>query len=289
MKEKKSQEKKCLLGAHMSISGGIHKSIERAEKIGCTTMQIFSKNNKSWFAKPFLEEEIKNFKTLLKKSNLSQIMVHTSYLINLASSNKVVEKKSVDSLKQELERCEQLEIPYLVLHPGSHTGQGEEAGIKQVAKNLDIVLKNRSGKTKILLETMAGQGTSVGHLFEQLKKIITHCSSKKLVKVCLDTCHIFAAGYDIRTEKGFYETIEKFDKTLGISKLKAIHLNDSKTDFFSKKDRHENLFLGKIPKKIFKIIMNEPRFAKIPKILETPATSLKTYEKEIKMLKKMCE
>lgn len=274
---------KILVGAHISTAGGLNKAIERAESIGCTTMQIFTKNNKSWFGKKITKEEEERFKEILKKSNLSKIMAHSSYLINLASSNEEVESKSVTALKHELHRCEQLEIPYLIFHPGSHTGQGEEKGIKQVTKNINKVLSSANGKTKLLLETMAGQGTSIAHTLEQIKTIIKNLENKKLVGICLDTCHMFAAGYDFSSEKAYTETINKWIKGVGIRKINAIHLNDSKTELGSKKDRHENLGLGYIPKKIFKLIMKDERLKHIPKVLETPDSSL--YEKEIKYLK----
>jgi len=272
-----------LLGAHMSISGGLHKAIEKSEAIDGTTMQIFTKNSKSWFGKKISKTDEELFKQTLKQSKLSKIMAHASYLINLASKNPTTERKSVASLKHELHRCEQLEIPYLVLHPGSHVGQGEEVGIKKIIKNLDKVLETANGKTKILLETMAGQGTNLGSTFEQLKEILKGCKYKKLLGVCLDTCHIFVAGYSLKNEIEYKKTFEKFIKIIGIRKLNAIHINDSKTDFFSKKDRHENIGKGKIPLKIFRLIMNDKRLEKIPKVLESPDPKL--YEIEIKKLK----
>lgn len=275
-----------LLGAHTSIVGGLHKAIEQAESIGGTTMQIFTKNSKAWFGKKITNQEEELFKSTFKKSKLARIMAHASYLINLASKNRSTERKSVTSLKHELHRCEQLEIPYLVLHPGSHVGQGEEVGIRKIVKNLDTVLQDATGKTKILLETMAGQGTNLGSTFEQIKEMIKGCKHKKHLGVCLDTCHIFVAGYDLKSEAGYNQTIDNFFKIIGIRKLKAIHINDSKTGFGSKKDRHESIGKGKIPLKVFRLIMNDKRLEKIPKVLETPDPSL--YAKEIKKLKAMC-
>lgn len=277
-----------LLGAHISAAGGLHKSIDRAEEIGCTTMQIFTKNNKAWFAPEITKEEAELFKKAYKESKLARIMVHTSYLINIASANESVERKSIAALKHELHRCEQLEIPYLILHPGSHLGAGDEKGIKKISKNLDLVLEKATGKTKILLETMAGQGTNIGYKFGQLSEIIDSCSSKKLLGVCLDTCHIFNAGYDISTKESYQKVIKDFYKEIGIKRLEAIHLNDSETELNSRKDRHANIGEGVIPMKTFELIMNDKRLEKIPKVLETPTDAAgKIHEREIKLLKKL--
>ncbi|MCK4517929.1 deoxyribonuclease IV [Candidatus Babeliales bacterium] len=285
---KKQPNKSILLGAHMSISGGLHKAIERAESINCTTMQIFTKNNKSWLGRKISNEEANQFKQALKKSSLKKIMGHTSYLINIGSANKEVEKKSIAALKHELGRCEQLDIPYLILHPGSHLGAGEDKCIKQICKNLNIVLAHATGKTIILLETMAGQGTNVGYKFEHLRQIYDGCNHKKFLGVCFDTCHVFVAGYDLTSPESYKKTWAKFAKIIGMRKLKAIHLNDSKTELGSRKDRHENIGKGKIPKKTFELIMNDKRLSGIPKVLETPSTDGVTeYKREIKLLRNM--
>ncbi|MFH1644190.1 MAG: deoxyribonuclease IV [bacterium] len=281
---------KLLLGAHITISKGLDKAIEIGQSIGCTAIQIFTKNNKSYFAKKLTKTEIENFKKTQKNSTIEKVVAHTSYLINICSKNPETENKSIASLKEELSRCEQLEIPYLVLHPGSHTGQGEKEGIKKIAKNLDMVLNSASGNTMILLETMAGQGTNLGYKFEQLKEIRDLCKHKKLIGFCFDTCHVYSAGYNIGTEKGYKKTIKEFDEILGLKNLKAIHLNDSKTELGSRKDRHANIGNGKIPKLSFQLLMKDKRFKKVPKILETPTDSdLKEYKEELTLLKKWAE
>jgi len=280
-------EPNILVGAHMSISGGTHKSIARGEAIGCTAIQIFNKSSRSWHAKALSQEEINLFKSTQKASSIKIVISHTSYLINICSPNAQTEKKSVAALHVELDRCEQLGIPYLVLHPGSHVKSGEEVGIEKIAKNLDLILGKSKGITKILLETMAGQGTNIGHTFEQLKAIRSKCKQKRKIGICLDTCHIFAAGYNINTEKGYQGVMKQFDKILGINLIKAIHVNDSKTECGAHKDRHENLGKGKIARQAFKMIMNDKRFAKVPKILETPVQDEQEYAAEIKMLKRM--
>jgi len=281
----KKKTNKPLVGSHVSIAGGLHKAAERAVELGATSMQLFTKSNRSWFEKPISPDDEKRFKATVKEAGLKKIVAHSSYLINIASANPKTERQSTNSLKHELRRCEQLGIPFLVLHPGSHVGAGEETGLKKICKNLDQVLTTANGKTKLLLETMAGQGTNVGYTFEQLKAIIAGSKHKKLLGVCLDTCHIFAAGYDIGTQEAYEKTMKQFARTIGLRKLKAIHINDSKAELGSRVDRHENLGKGVIPRTAFKLIMQDKRLASIPKLLETPNPEL--YKKEIAMLKRM--
>ncbi|MBX9830930.1 deoxyribonuclease IV [Candidatus Babeliales bacterium] len=276
------KNKETLVGAHISAAGGLYKSVERALEIGCTTMQIFTKSNRSWFAPALTHEEIEAFKQVMKNSGLSKIMVHSSYLINLAASNTEVRNKSITSLAKELGRCQDLEIPYLVLHPGSHTGSGDELGINHIAKNLDTVFEKVPGKTMILLETMAGQGTNIGS-FAHIKSIIEQTENKDRLGVCLDTCHVFAAGYNIGTPTGYEEMMDEFCKTIGIRRLKALHLNDSKMPWGSKRDRHASLGEGEIAQTAFKRIMQDERLVNVPKILETPDPA--KYPDEIKLLK----
>lgn len=281
------KEKTILLGAHVSISGGFYKAIEKGEQIGCTAIQIFTKSGRSWFAKKITNEEIKKFKETLKNSHIKYVIAHASYLINIGSPKKEMEKKSIAGLELELERCEQLGIKYLVVHPGAHLKEGEEKCLKQIAKNLDKILKKHKGKTKILLETTAGQGTNVGYKFEQIKEILDLSKEKNKLGVCLDTCHIFSAGYDIGSPKGYEKVMKQFSKIIGLKNLKVVHLNDSKTKLNSKKDRHENIGKGTIPLSTFRLIMNDKRLEKIPKILETPVKTGDEHSKEIKMLKAM--
>lgn len=275
-----------LVGAHTSISGGLYKSIEEGERLGCNVIQIFTKSSRSWFAKKLTPIEIDKFKEVQKNSNIKTVVAHTSYLINLGSPKKEIEEKSIKSLSEELARCEELNIPYLVLHPGAHLKTSEESCIKQIAKNLDSVLR-KNAKTMILLETTSGQGTNVGYKFEHLRQIIDLSNEKNKLGVCLDTCHIFSAGYDISSKKTYDEVIINLKKIVGIRKLKAIHLNDSKTEFNSRKDRHENIGKGTIGLEAFKLIMNDERLKNIPKILETPVVQGDEYKKEIELLKRM--
>ena len=280
-----TKEKDVLVGAHMSISGGFYKSVERGEAIGCTAIQIFTKNNRAYFGKKITKESVKEFNETLKKSSVKLVVTHSSYLINIGASNPETEKKSIDALQHELERCEILSIPYLVIHPGSHTGAGEQESIKKIAHNLDKIFDKTKGSTMILLETAAGQGTNVGYTFEHIKQIYDLCKNKKSVGVCFDTCHIFSAGYNINTPDGYKKVWKQFEKTIGYNTLKVIHLNDSKKECGSRRDRHQNIGKGKISLATFERIMNDPKLKTIPKILETPDDSL--YEEEIALLKGM--
>ncbi len=279
-------KKEILVGSHISSAGELHLAFARGESIGCTVMQIFTKSSRQWFSKKIKDDEIETFKQSAKKSSIKIIVSHAGYLINIASSNKVTLHKSIKSLTDEIDRCESLGIPYLVLHPGSHVGAGEEKGIELIAQNIDIALDAVPGKTVILLENMAGQGTNLGYKFEQLQNIIDLCKNKKRLGVCFDTCHAFAAGYDISTHETYKETFRAFDKIIGLEKLKAIHINNSSGALGSKVDRHAPLDDGKIPLEAFKLIMNDKNLIDIPKILETPSDSeMKLWAKEIKVLK----
>lgn len=262
---------KILLGAHTSIAGGVDKAVERAAKIGCTTFQIFTKNSNQWKAKPLNEQVVQNYKRLVKLKNLKPVIAHDSYLINLCAKDKSILKKSREAFIDELERCELLGIDYLNFHPGSHMGLGEEDGIKLIAESINIAHEKTKGfKVKSMIETTAGQGTSIGYKFEQIRKIIDLVEDKKRLAVCVDTCHIFAAGYNIRTEKGYLKTFEEFDEIIGLKYLKAFHMNDSKKELGERVDRHEHIGRGKIGLSGFRFIMNDERFFNIPKILETP-------------------
>ena len=277
-----------LLGAHMSTAGGIPKSVERALATGCTTMQIFTKSNKSWFAPPIDNETCVLFKQAVKAANLQHIMAHSAYLINIGSNNAMVVEKSIESLRQELVRCHQLDIPYLILHPGAHTGAGAEQGLAQIAHNLDVVFESCEGNTKILLETAAGQGTTLGSTFNEIQVILATSAYPERLGICLDTCHIFAAGYDLLNIPGWFSVIDEFDRVIGLEKLHAIHLNDSATPIGSKKDRHAKIGKGLIPLEIFKTILMDKRLSHIPKVLETPAIdALSEYKEEIAMLKEL--
>jgi deoxyribonuclease IV len=260
-----------LLGSHMSIAGGVFTAVERATSIGCTAMQMFVKNNNQWSGKPISGEDAATYKELRSKSTLrAPVMAHATYLINLCAKEPVLLAKSRGAFKDELDRCELLGVEYLNVHPGSHMEQGMEEGIKRIAESLNAVHEQTPGhRTLSVLEATAGQGTSVGHRFEQLRAIIDRVDNKQRMAVCIDTCHIFAAGYDIATERGYETTFNEFAAIVGIERLVAFHVNDSKKGLGSRVDRHDHIGKGMIGLEGFRLLMNDERFARIPKILET--------------------
>jgi len=259
------------LGAHESIAGGLHKAFDRARSVGCETVQIFVKPNRSWAVKQLSEEDVARFKARAGETAISPVVGHTSYLLNLGTHDEALWAKSRDMLIVELERCEALEVPWLVLHPGSHVGAGEEAGLAQVAQALGEVHAATPGfHARILLETTAGQGTSLGYRFEHLAWLMDHTLEAQRLGVCLDTCHVFAAGYELRTAAGYAATMEAFDRVIGLKRLHAIHFNDSKGNLGSRKDRHEHIGKGHIGLEGFRHVMNDSRLAGLPALLETP-------------------
>jgi deoxyribonuclease IV len=273
-----------LLGAHTSIQGGVSEAVALADKLKFSAMQIFTKNNNRWFSKPLEEEEIEKFKSRLKSSGLKFVVTHDSYLINLCSKNKKTLKLSRNAFIDELKRCDQLGIKYLNFHPGSHTGAGEENGIKLIAESLNYAHdKAKYVNVSSMIEAMAGQGTTLGYKFEQLRKIIDLVEDKKRMTVCIDTAHIFAAGYDIKNPKHYEKVIKDFDDIVGLERLKCMHINDSKKELGSRVDRHEHIGKGFIGKEGFANIMNDKRLEKVPKILETPKG--KEYREDLHNLK----
>jgi deoxyribonuclease-4 len=260
-----------LLGAHMSIGGGIHRAIERGRSIDCTAMQIFVKNNMQWFARPLAREEIKAFIDHAQRKELHAAFAHANYLINLAATNPQFHANSLRALSEELVRADQLELPFLVMHPGAHLGAGEEAGLEKIIASLDAIWAViPKVKTKVALETTAGQGSCLGEKFEHLAAIIENVREPERLCVCLDTAHVFAAGYDIGTEAGVKKIFREFGRVIGLDRLAALHLNDSKTALGSRVDRHEHIGKGRIGLEAFRFIMRDRRFKKIPKVLETP-------------------
>jgi deoxyribonuclease IV len=279
-------KKNLLIGAHTSTAGGVYTAIERAIKMKFTAIQIFTRNNNRWNAKPLEAKEIEKFKELLRNSNIKFVLTHSSYLINLCSKNKFTLNKSREAFIDELKRCELLGIPNLNFHPGSHGGQGEKDGIKLIAESLNISHdKTKNYKVTSMLEATAGQGTTLGYRFEQLQEIINLVEDKKRMTVCIDTAHIFAAGYNIRNPKEYKKVIKEFDNIIGLKRLKCLHMNDSKKELGSRVDRHEHIGKGFIGKEGFANIMNDKKLEKIPKILETPkGKEMKEDAKNIKML-----
>ncbi|HAF03536.1 MAG TPA: deoxyribonuclease IV [Spartobacteria bacterium] len=264
-------QSEIILGAHMSIGGGVHMAIERARSINCRAMQMFVKNNMQWFARPLTRDEIRAFLEHRQRGELLSIFAHSNYLINLAATNPQFHANSLRALTEEIVRADQLKLPFLVLHPGAHLEAGEEAGLEKIIASIDHVLAGiPKVKTKIALETTAGQGSCLGRTFEQIAFIIGNVREPERLCVCLDTAHVFAAGYDIGSESATRKMFRKFDRVIGLDRLVAIHLNDSKTARGSRVDRHEHIGKGKIGLEAFHFIMRSRRFRKIPKVLETP-------------------
>lgn len=261
-----------LLGAHVSTAGGVHTAIDRAMVIGATTMQLFVKNNMQWFAAaPFAEAELRAFHEHAERGRLGSVFGHSGYMINLAAANPEFLEKSRRALREELLRAEQLRLPFLVLHPGAHMGAGVEPGLVKVVESLDAVLASiPKVKTRVALENTAGQGSCLGCELEHLAAILQTVREPERLCVCIDTAHLFASGYDISTSEGAEKTFRRFDKIVGRQHLVALHLNDSKTALGSRVDRHEHIGKGRIGLDAFRYIMNAARFAKIPKVLETP-------------------
>lgn len=257
-------------GTHASASGGVHKALQRAVDVGATSCQIFSKNERQWLAKPLDPAVVEEFRGERERTGIRQMVVHDSYLINLASPKDDIHEKSMAAFADELERCHTLQIQYLVTHPGAHTGSGVEAGIRKFADSLNRLHDQLPHITAITcLETTAGQGTTLGRSFEELAQIIDLVEAKDRVGVCLDTCHIFAAGYDIRTPDAYDATMDAFDSVVGLDKLRVIHLNDSKMPFASNRDRHEHIGEGEIGNEGFRSLVNDSRLSGLPGILET--------------------
>jgi len=276
-----------LLGGHMSISGGFHQAVERGESINCTAIQIFTRSNRQWQAKKLTQESADLFRQARKGSCIRSVVSHLPYLVNIGSPNEDTYKKSVSLLKEELKRCDTLGIKYMILHPGSHLKDGEQTCLDRIVRGLNAVFANDTGQTMILLENMAGQGTNVGYQFEHLGYIIKKVNNKNRVGVCFDTCHAFAAGYDFRKQDGYDDMWRKFDKHVGLQKLKAFHINDSKKELGSRVDRHENIGQGKIGLGAFRLLFNDERFFKVPKVLETPKPTPELYVKNMKVIKRL--
>ena len=260
-----------LLGAHMSIAGGYYKAVEEARRCGCDVVQLFTKNNNQWRAKPISGEEAARFAAALAELKIEHPIAHASYLINLASPDAALRQKSIEGMVVELHRADQLGIPHVVVHPGAHTTASEEEGLALVAASIDEIHRLApAAKAKVTLELTAGQGTCLGCRLEQLAAIVGQVKRAADVGVCLDTCHVFAGGYDIRDRKAYLAMWRQFDEVLGLARLVAIHLNDSKRELGSRVDRHEHIGRGQIGPEGFRHLLRDERFRRVPMYLETP-------------------
>ncbi|MFC1553140.1 deoxyribonuclease IV [candidate division KSB1 bacterium] len=276
-----------VLGCHVSAAGGVSRSFTRGVDIGCDTIQIFSKNQKQWKSKELAEEEVAKFRTERNETGIGPIVIHDSYLINLCSINSENLKKSRDSFADEIIRADLLGVEYLNFHPGAHQGNGEDRGIKKIAESINEMFERVPDfKVRLLLETTAGQGSSVGHTFEHLRQIIDLTEKPEKMGICVDTAHIFAAGYDIRTKKTYMNTFKMLDNIVGIDNVYAFHINDSKTDLGSHVDRHENIGEGKIGQKAFELLINDRRFFGKPMLLETPGGE-ESFKKNLNLLRSL--
>ncbi len=252
------------LGAHMSIAGGVARALERAAATGCEAIQIFLKNQVQWNAKPYSDDEVRLFR---RQRNIP-VFAHSCYLINLAAPDP---RRSIAAMADEVRRAEQLDVPFIVVHPGSHRGAGEAQGLARVAGSLDAVFSaTPHSPVRIALETTAGQGANLGYRLAHLAAIIRTCRHPERVAVCVDTCHIFAAGYDIRSAAGYRQMVEELDRLIGCERVAAFHLNDSKTPLGSRVDRHEHIGKGMIGLDAFRYILRDPRWQCLPMVLETP-------------------
>jgi deoxyribonuclease-4 len=265
------QKPQILLGAHFSIAGGLDKAILTASEYGCTALQIFTKNANTWRERTLSLEDIESFNVARERTGIRSICSHTSYLINLASPEVGKYNRSIKALEDELLRSTLLNIPYVIMHPGSHMGAGEEKGLDRVAQGINTIF-DRSPKitSRLLLETTAGQGTNLGHTFEQLAYISDSVKAEERIGFCFDTCHVFTAGYDLRKKKAYQATMQRFDRIIGLDRLNAMHLNDAKKGLASRVDRHEHIGGGVIGIDAFGFIMNDQRLEAVPKLLETP-------------------
>jgi deoxyribonuclease IV len=260
-----------LFGAHMSIAGGYYRAAEQARKYDCEALQIFTKNANQWKAKDLSDEEARLFRDALRVTRVRALIAHDSYLINLASPNKTLYRRSVDGFVVELKRAEKLGLDYLVTHPGAHVGCGDEAGLTRVARALDEVHgRCRGYHVQVLLENTAGQGSCLGHRFEHLAAVLAQVAEPERVGVCLDTCHLFAAGYALAPERAYRATMREFDRIVGLDRVKAFHVNDSLKPLGSRVDRHAHIGKGCLGLEAFRLLLNDRRFRRHPMLLETP-------------------
>ena len=276
-----------LFGAHESIAGGVFEAVYRGQRATCDTIQMFNKSNNQWKAKKLTPDEVERFFQAQEETGVTVATSHTSYLINIASPDRKLNAISYRSLKEEMERCNLLRIPNLVMHPGSHTGSGEQEGLDRIVERLNRLFDELpDNQCTLLLETTAGQGTNLGYSFEQLAYIIERVEDKSHIGVCLDTCHVFAAGYPLTEPADYRNTMKQFDDIIGLEWLRIIHVNDSLKEFGSRRDRHEHIGKGHIGLEGFRNLVNDPRLKDIPMILETPkGDDLKEDIENLKVLR----
>jgi deoxyribonuclease IV len=276
-----------LLGAHVPVTGGLHNAPANGRAIGAEAIQIFTRSQLQWKAKPVTPEEVHAFRGAMVESGVQSVMTHGSYLVNLAALDAAILERSRDTFAADMERCHALGIPYLVFHPGAHLGAGREAGLRAIARSLDDILARDSGPSvSPLLEVTAGQGSCLGERFEDLAEILRLVRDPARLGVCLDTCHLYAAGYDIANPRGYERAVADLDRLVGLSKVKAFHLNDAKKGLGSRLDRHARIGTGTLGLATFRRIVNDPRFAGVPMVVETPGP-LAEWKKEVALLRRL--
>lgn len=268
------------LGAHESVAGGLHLAFARIEKVGGESLQIFTRNQRQWHPAALEAEEIELFRMAHEKSGDMPVASHASYLVNLATGKEELLEKSINNLVLELDRCAQLGVPYVILHPGSHGGDGIEVGLERFTRGLDRVVEQSDGTVQVLVETTAGQGTGLGSSFAELASILDNSKFPELLGVCVDTCHVFAAGYELRSADGYQATIAAVESSIGLEKILFFHLNDSKKELGSRVDRHEHIGKGAIGLDGFKNLLNDSRFSGLPMTLETPKSDSLAEDRE---------
>jgi deoxyribonuclease-4 len=284
-----SHAKRPLLGAHMSIAGGVSEALLRGRNSGCECIQIFTKSSRQWASKPYTSQEVEAFKTAQAATGIRMVVAHDSYLVNLGAPDETLRKRSVGGFIDELERCELLGVPHLIAHPGAHVGSGEEAGIKTIARSIDEAHKACPGlKVRVALEITAGQGSNLGYKFEQMAAIFDSVKENERMRLCFDTEHAFAAGYDLRSDEGYDRTFAELDEHIGLDRLAAFHINDSLKPFHSRVDRHEHIGKGHLGLDPFRRLVNDPRFAGLPMCLETePGPEMKDIMADLDQLHKL--
>jgi deoxyribonuclease-4 len=278
-----------LIGVHVSITGHIYESLERAHALGCNTMQIFSRNPRGWQSSSLAENDVKEFRRLKVKYGIDPVVVHIPYLINLATPDEDLYRRSINAYVEDAEQVDMLGAEYFVTHLGSHVGSGEDNGIERFSKALAEVVKRSKPKTMILLENTAGSGDGIGYRFEHLKRIIESQKDPSRIGVCLDTAHTFAAGYDIKSKAGLEKTLKSFDKLLGLNRIKVVHFNDSLSEFDSHVDRHQHIGKGKIGLEAMRHIIRHPGLKGAAFIMETPKETDKDDKRNIATAKRLCK
>ena len=280
-----------LLGAHMSIAGGVAEALKRGGEVGCECIQIFTKSSRQWASKPLTEEEIAAFRAAREATGIASVIAHDSYLLNLGAPDEALRRRSVGAFIDELERCELLGVPTLIAHPGAHVGSGEEAGIRNIVRSIDEAHQALPGITaKIALEITAGQGSNLGYKFEQMGQIFDSVKENDRLRMCFDTEHAFAAGYDLRGAEGYERTFAELDEHVGIERVVAFHLNDSLKPFHSRVDRHQHIGKGYLGVEPFARLLKDPRFAGITMCLETePGPEMKDIAEDLATLHRLAD